>query len=570
MKQLIKTSFLLLAILLPATMAAHDFEVGGIYYNFNGNEATVTYKGSSPSATFYEYIGDVTIPSTVTWEGITYPVTAIGESAFSNCLQLTGVTLPNSIVDLGKNASFGCRQLASIVIPDSVTAIGEAAFQSCINLIDATIGNSVVTIGAQAFAQCENLTNVTLGNSVTTIGQSAFMVCHSLSSITIPSTVTTIGTWAFDDCNVGYISVENGNPIFDSRDNCNAIIETATNKLFVGSNHTIIPNTVKTIASSSFKGRRELTSITIPKSITSMGNLLFKDCSSLTSITVESGNPKYDSRENCNAIIETATNKLMEGCVTTIIPSSVTTIAGYAFSGRELTSFTVPNTVTDIGGSAFASCLKLTTITLPNAITEIKGNTFNYCTSLSSVTIPNTVTTIGSGAFSFCSSLQSISIPNSVTTIASSAFVDCSSLKTVTIPNSVTTIGGSAFYDCHSLTDVFCYIRDLSLVTLGSNNVFQDYPSPDYSIRTLHVPRGTLADYQADTRWSNFFGTIVEMEGGPTGDVDGDGELGISDVSALIDLLLYGGDEGVGDVDGDGEVSISDVSVLIDILLYGN
>ena len=571
MKQLIKLSLLTLAFLMPAVATAEDFAVGGIYYNINGDEATVTYKGASPSSTYYEYFGDVTIPATVTWEGTTYPVTAIGEGAFSNCSEVTSVSIPNSVIDIGKNAFFSCKRLTSIVIPNSVTAIGEAAFNYCSGLISATIGNSVLTIGNSAFAQCTNLTDIVLGNSVTSIGMAAFSLCYNLGSVTIPSSVTEISNLAFNDANVDYFIVDGGNPKFDSRDNCNAIIETATNKLIWGSNHTVIPNTVKLISSGSFGSRRGLTSINIPKSVTSMGNLLFKGCTSLTSITVDSDNPKYDSRDNCNAIIETATNKLMEGSVNTIIPSTVTAIAGYAFTERELTTFVIPDNVTDIGSSAFSSCSMLTSITLPNAITDIKFNTFSNCKSLTSIDIPNTVTSIGSAAFSYCDGLTSVVIPNSVTEIISSAFYLCKNLTTVTIPGSVTQIGKSSFYDCPNLTTVYSYINDPSVVDIGYN-AFQDYPNPDYDKRTLYVPQGTTEAYQNHTAWGPYFGTIIEMESEQQpGDINGDGKVSITDVTFLINILLENGDvPDNADVNGDGKVNIGDVVALIDILLNGN
>ena len=571
MKQLIKLSLLMLALLMPAVAMAEDFTVGGIYYNINGDEAIVTYKGASPSSTFYEYVGNVTIPETVTWEGTTYPVTAIGEGAFNNCTELTGITIPNSIIDIRENAFAGCNRLTSVEIPNSVTAIGTSAFDRCSNLVSAIIGNSVLTIANNAFAQCGKLHDLVIGNSVTSIGLAAFTMCYNLGSVNIPSSVTEIGSLAFDDANVDYITVDDDNPKYDSRDNCNAIIETATNKLIWGSNHTVIPNTVKIIYPSAFGSRRGLTSINIPKSVTSMSNLLFKGCYSLTSITVDPDNPKYDSRDNCNAIIETATNKLMEGCITTTIPSTVTEIAAYAFNDRQLTTFVVPDNVTVIGSSAFALCRQLTSITLPNTITEIKFNTFSSCKSLASIDIPNTVTSIGSAAFSYCDSLTSVVIPNSVTEILSSAFYLCKNLTTVTIPGSVTQIGMSAFYDCGNLTTVYSHISDPSAVTIGYN-AFQDYPTPHYDRRTLYVPQGTTEAYQNHTAWGPYFGAIVEMESElQPGDIDGDGKVNISDVALLINLLLEEGDlPDYADVDGDGKINISDVAALIDILLNGN
>lgn len=492
MKQLIKLSLLMLALLMPAVAMAEDFTVGGVYYNINGDEAIVTYKGASPSSTFYEYVGNVTIPETVTWEGKTYPVTAIGEGAFNNCTELTGITIPNSIIDIRENAFAGCNRLTSVEIPNSVTAIGTSAFDRCSNLVSATIGNSVLTIANNAFAQCGKLHDLVIGNSVTSIGLAAFTMCYSLGSVNIPSSVTEIGSLAFDDANVDYI-------------------------------------------------------------------------------TVDDDNPKYDSRDNCNAIIETATNKLMEGCITTTIPSTVTEIAAYAFNDRQLTTFVVPDNVTVIGSSAFALCRQLTSITLPNSITEIKFNTFSSCKSLASIDIPNTVTSIGSAAFSYCDSLTSVVIPNSVTEILSSAFYLCKNLTTVTIPGSVTQIGMSAFYDCGNLTTVYSHISDPSAVTIGYN-AFQDYPTPHYDRRTLYVPRGTTEAYQNHTAWGPYFGTIIEMEPElQPGDIDGDGKVNISDVALLINLLLEEGDlPDYADVDGDGKINISDVAALIDILLNGN
>lgn len=176
MKTIIKLSFLLLALLLPATAIAYDFEVDGIYYNVNGNEASVTYKGSDPWSD-PAYSGNVVIPPTVTYNGTTYSVTAIGEEAFA-----------------------GCSGLISITVPNSVTSIGFCAFRACIGLIGITIPDSVTSIESGAFDSCSGLTNVILGNSVSEIYEYAFSYCNSLTSITIPNSVTFIGGCAFNGC----------------------------------------------------------------------------------------------------------------------------------------------------------------------------------------------------------------------------------------------------------------------------------------------------------------------------------------------------------------------------------
>ena len=167
MKQITLHFFSLLILALSSLSAtAYDFEVDGIYYNINGTEATVTYKGESYSY-YSEYTGDVTIPETVTHDGTTYSVTTIGDWAFSGS-SLTGITIPNSITSIGKCAFF-ISGLNSISIPNSVTFIGDSAFYECGWLTSVEIGNSVTSIGNYLFYECINLTSVTFPDSVTFI-----------------------------------------------------------------------------------------------------------------------------------------------------------------------------------------------------------------------------------------------------------------------------------------------------------------------------------------------------------------------------------------------------------------
>ena len=364
----------------------------------------------------------------------------------------------------------------------NLTEIPWNAFELCHNLKSVVIPNSVVTIGGYAFAH-SGLTSVVIPESVTSIGQSVFWACEQLTSII----------------------VESGNTVYDSRDNCNAIILTATNVLMHGCNSTIIPNTVVSIYREAFNGRTGLTSIDIPNSVTSIGVAVFNQCFGLTSVS---------------------------------IPNSLTSIADNAFSSSGLTSVTIPNSVTSIGGGAFSGCSDLTSVTIPNSVTNIGDGVFSSCSGLTSIvvesgntvydsrdncnaiirtgtneliagckntTIPNSVLRIGSSAFRGCRGLTSVTIPNSVTSIGEEAFEDCTGLTSVTIPNSVTSIGGYAFAYCSGLTEVHSLIEEPFAV-----NAFE-YISEN---ATLYVPAGTKAKYEATDGWKNFKNIVETGTGG--------------------------------------------------------
>jgi hypothetical protein len=219
-------------------------------------------------------------------KGTHYQVTEIGPFAFYYCTKLTSINIPNSVTNIGMYALQGCLDLTSITIPNSVTSIGVYAFSWCNKSTSLTIGDGIETIPANAFEGCTSLTSFTIPSNVKTIESEAFARCVGLTSLTIPSTVSTIGLNAFYYCNsLNSIVVEAENPNYDSRENCNAIIETASNTLMAGCNKTLIPIGVTSIGKRAFYECNDLTSIVIPSSVTSIGEEAFRYCRHLITVT---------------------------------------------------------------------------------------------------------------------------------------------------------------------------------------------------------------------------------------------------------------------------------------------
>lgn len=260
-------------------------------------------------------------------------------------------------------------------------------------------------------------------HKVTSIDEYTFGDCSELTSITIPKSVTSIGECIAPDCDkLVSIIVDSENPVYDSRNNSNAIIETETNRLIQGCNTTVIPETVTTIGQDSFSCCNLLATISVPDSVKSIEKRAFDSCENLTSIT---------------------------------IPDGVTSIGSMAFEWcSSLTSICIPNSVISLGGGLFYNCSSLTSVTLPENIESIPGGLFYGCQSLASITIPNSVTSIGSDAFCGCEQLTSIDIPNSVTILGSFSIANCTGLTSISIPDNITSIGERAFGSCTNLSSV--------------------------------------------------------------------------------------------------------------------
>ena len=306
-----KFNILILMMLLPLVASAGDSGSCGdnLTYTYVESKHTLTISGTGSMTDYYWgnhspwYDYRKEIASVILESG----VTSIGNFAFYECWRLTSVTIPGSVTSVGEHAFFECGSLTSITIPDSVTSIGKWAFGFC-GLTSITIPNSVTSIGQSAFQNC-SLTSVTIPNSVTSIGEQAFVNCRCLTSITIPNSVTSIGNEAFRGCGgLTSIHVEEGNSKYDSRYNCNAIIETSSNTLIAGCINSTIPNSVTIIGADAFCGCTGLTSITIPGSVTSIGRYAFAACISLTDVTCLGETvPNTDSNAYTDSNIENTT-----------------------------------------------------------------------------------------------------------------------------------------------------------------------------------------------------------------------------------------------------------------------
>ncbi len=410
---------LLMAITGVANLNAQTFAVDNLMYSIHDDSVTLWGHVDGQNAT-----GELIIPESVTYEGMSLAVTAIGQFAFYGCNGLTGsLTIPISVINIGHAAFAGCDGFTAIsvnngnpvydsrdncnaiiktanneliagfkntIIPNTVTSIGDDAFEICISLTNITIPNSVTFIGSLSFQGCTGLTSIIIPNSVTTIYDGAFEDCTGLTNITIPNSVTTIGDGVFAGCSgLTEISVNSENPVYDSRDNCNAIIRTSNNELIAGCMNSFIPNTVTSIVYLAFYGCSGLTDITIPASVTNISGNPFAYCSGLALISVDSENPVYDSRDNCNAIIKTADNELRSGCKNTIIPNTVTSIGYQAYMGNsELSNITIPNSVTTIGEYAFANCSGSNiTLTIGNSVEYIGYGAFGDFSNVTKVEI---------------------------------------------------------------------------------------------------------------------------------------------------------------------------------------
>lgn len=525
---------LLFGIIGMTNLNAQEFTVGDLNYRINDDGVSVTVTGHVDGQ---DATGELNIPELVSYNGNDYSVTIIGEYAFCWCGGLTGsLVIPNSVVSISDGAFYWCGGfIGSLTIPNSVTNIGEYAFSQCGFDGTLTLPNSVFEIKTQAFEGCQFIGDLVIPNSVTTIGDFAFAYCFGFTgSLIIPESVTYIGDSAFEYC-YGFYGT-----------------------------------------------------LTIPSSVNHIGANPFNNMWGIYEINVESGNTVYDSRDNCNAIIETNTNKLLAGCENTVIPNSIVCIGVRAFAGCTWFGYSgtpnIPNTVAIIEDYAFNNCVSLNILEFPSSLTYIGNNAFEGCYDLSVVNLPNTVKFIGEHAFRLCDNITSVNIPSSVESIGINPFAGCYGIECITvdednafynsrdncnaiiktstnelisgckntvipndivsighyafeycleltgdliIPNTVISIGYYAFDGCSNLGDkliignsvnsigagAFDYCENITDITILATTPPEilEYSYPFYGINctTLTVPCGCIPAYE-NSLWGQCFDTFIE------------------------------------------------------------
>ena len=364
----------------------------------------------------------------------------IGDEAFTDCVQLTSIDIPESVSSIGNKAFYGCSGLTSLSISKSVEVIGTAAFSGCTalssltwnavsvnstgqmpteNITQLTIGENVELIPSE-LVQNSKITSVIIPNSVIEIGSDAFYGCTQLTSVDIPESVTVIGSWAFADCasmknlTLGQSVTTIGEYAFR---NCSQLtsVEIPASVTGIGSSafegctsmkSLTLGQSLVTIGNSVFKDCSQLESLTIPASVTDIQYQAFNRCSGLTSIKVHPSNPMYDSRDDCNAIINKENNELILGCKETLIPESVKIIGTQAFEACSgLNKILFPEGLSSIESMAFNGCTGLKELTLPVSITSIKNRAFGGCTGIKKITslsqTPPTIVKMASNSGTF-------------------------------------------------------------------------------------------------------------------------------------------------------------------------
>jgi len=561
---------------------------------------------------------------------IPYYVQTIGYGAFSGCTGLTSIDIPSSVATIAAYAFDSCTELSTINFSEGLTTVEKSAFSYCSSLDDVLFPNTLTSIGDFAFYECDALKSVSLGYSITDIGTHAF-IYSSLSSINIPATVKSIGTGAFQECALTSIKVNSANQYYDSRDNCNAIIETASNKLLFGCQSTVIPNTVTAIEDYAFYNCNGLTTINIPNGVTSIGECAFCVSNNLTEVNsyitdlsaVSVGDQAFYRYPN------TYDNRTLRVPYATASAYQSNSHWGPYF-GNIVEMESEPSTSIELDQTV-AEVVEGGTITLKATVTPLNAanNPLAWTSSNTSVATVNNeglvtalcvgkttitaTTTDGTELSASCELTvksetgnnyfemsdiyvhpgDTVSIPVRMINADPVTWfmTDICLPDGFTVPTHINDFNGYRGYDVFPsdrFTDdhyiMTALLNDSTVRVFGNN--FSDLPfignDGELFYITVIVPEVTDGYYTIHLRNSELTfvegferipvaGAVINIVTSMQGDINGDGKLAISDVTALINILLTEDtSSGACDVNGDGKVSIADVTFIINMLLSQN
>lgn len=409
---------------------------------FNGSNLTqITFENTVDRPSALTTIGKDAFKGTKLSK-VTFPETLqnIGESAFENCVGLGELTIPNSVTSLGRRAFYGCTDIASLKLSNATTVIGDSLFENCTSLIRVELPEGPAFTGNSEFKGCASLSEIIIPDTVEKIGDSAFASCTSLTSVKLPDSVTVLGNGAFASC-TSLLDITYSPNLKEIGDRAFFQCSRLTSNVF--------PDTLEKIGASAFEDCQQLDDLTIPANVTNIGGRAFWQCTGIDVLTIAG-----DKINACGQAI-------FYGCYLKKVnfPEGITVIPGNLFSQATFAAdfvMTIPNTVTEVGDSAFAGSSSIK-VNLPvvefeagTKLEKIGRSAFQHCTAIESFTIPESTKEIGANAFEGCIKLSSIVIPENVTSIGASAFSGCSVLSEITYNAiAVTTKNVNIFAKCN-------------------------------------------------------------------------------------------------------------------------